>query len=299
LRRARSSAALAAACFTALCAAAGGWACAPRPEVPEGSITDDAGRAVALEAPASRIVSLSPATTELLFALGAGEQVVGRTRWCADPAEVSAVPSVGDGLDPNVELIVSLRPDLVVFYHSAMNDAATARLGELGIATASVKLDRLADLTRAAELLGALTGRGSTADSLARTLEPALDRAAAVDSGPSVLILAWDNPPIVIGGASFLSEIVALAGGRNVFGDLAQPSATVSIEAVAARDPDVVLATGGEAEPAWSRRPEWRVVGAVARGSFATVQGSEFSYPSFRAPEAVAQLRAALGELPR
>ncbi len=249
---------------------------------------------MALEAPARRIVSLSPATTELLFALGAGDRVVGRTRWCADPAAVRDVASVGDGLDPNVEIIVSLRPDLVVFYHSAMNDAAIARLGELGIATASVKLDRLTDLARAARLLGALTGRGAAADSLVRELDAGLQEVAAVGAGPSVLILVWDNPPIVIGGASFLSEIVTLAGARNAFGDLDRPSATVSIEAVAARDPDVVLATDGKSEPAWARRPEWRVVGAVAAGRYATVSGTEFSYPSFRAPAAVARLRAAL-----
>jgi iron complex transport system substrate-binding protein len=266
-------------------------------EVPSsGAIIDDAGRAVRLDAPAQRIVSLSPSTTELLFAIGAGDRVVGRTRWCADPPEALAVESVGDGLDPNVELIVARRPDLVVFYRSGMNDAAIAQLERLGIATASVQLDGLADLTRAALLLGRLTGDSARADTLVRVFEQEL---SAVSTPPladaaSVLILAWDNPPIVIGSASFLSEIVSHAGARNAFADLEHPSGSVSLEAIAARAPEVVLLTEGDAEPAFARRPEWQVVKGVREGRFVAVSGSQFSHPSFRAALAIAELRAAL-----
>jgi iron complex transport system substrate-binding protein len=256
----------------------------------------DTGRAVRLDAPAQRIVSLSPSTTELLFAIGAGDRVVGRTRWCADPPEALAVESVGDGLDPNVELIVARRPDLVVFYRSGMNDAAIAQLERLGIATASVQLDGLADLTRAALLLGRLTGDSARADTLVRVFEQEL---SAVSTPPladaaSVLILAWDNPPIVIGSASFLSEIVSHAGARNAFADLEHPSGSVSLEAIAARAPEVVLLTEGDAEPAFARRPEWQVVKGVREGRFVAVSGSQFSHPSFRAALAIAELRAAL-----
>lgn len=266
-------------------------------EVPSsGPVIDDAGRAVPLEGPAQRIVSLSPSTTELLFAIGAGDRVVGRTRWCADPPEALAIESVGDGLDPNVELIVARRPDLVVFYRSAMNAAAIEQLEGLGIATASVQLDGLADVSRAALLLGRLTGDSARADTLVRAFELEL---AAVSTpppadAPTVLMLAWDNPPIVIGSASFLSEIVGRAGARNVFDDLEQPSGSVSLEAIAARAPDIVLLTEGDGEPAFARRPEWRVVEAVGEGRFATVRGSQFSHPSFRAAQAIAELRAAL-----
>jgi ABC-type Fe3+-hydroxamate transport system substrate-binding protein len=261
-----------------------------------GRIIDDAGRVVRLDAPAQRIVSLSPSTTELLFAIGAGDRVVGRTRWCADPPAALEVESVGDGLDPNVELIVAQRPDLVVFYQSGMNDPAIAQLERLGITTASVQLDGLADLARAARLLGRLTGDSARTDTLVRIFEGEL---AAVSTTPAedaatVLMLAWDNPPIVIGSASFLSEIVSRAGARNLFADLAQPSGSVSLEAIAARAPDVVLLTEGDSAPAFARRPEWQVVKAVREGRFASVRGSHFSHPSFRAAQAIAQLRAAL-----
>ncbi len=268
-------------------------------EIPSsGPIVDDAGRAVRLDAPARRIVSLSPSTTELLFAIGAGDRVVGRTRWCADPPEALQVESVGDGLDPNVELIVARRPDLVVFYQSGMNDAAIAQLERLGIATASVQLDGLADLTRAAFLLGRLTGDSARADTLVQNFEQELAAVSTppADDAATVLMLAWDNPPIVIGSASFLSEIVSHAGARNVFADLEQPSGSVSLEAVAARAPEVVLLTEGDSEPAFARRPEWQVVKAVREGRFAAVSGSQFSHPSFRAAQAIAELRAALEE---
>ncbi len=261
-----------------------------------GPIIDDAGRAVRLTGPAQRIVSLSPSTTELLFAIGAGDQVVGRTRWCADPPEALEVESVGDGLDPNVELIVARRPDLVVFYRSGMNDAALEQLERLGIATASVQLDGLADLARAALLLGRLTGDSARADTLVRAFEQELAAVSTppADDAATVLMLAWDNPPIVIGSASFLSEIVSHAGARNAFAELERPSGSVSLEAIAARAPDVVLLTEGDAEPAFARRPEWQVVKGVREGRFVAVSGSQFSHPSFRAALAIAELRAAL-----
>jgi ABC-type Fe3+-hydroxamate transport system substrate-binding protein len=259
------------------------------------SVLDDAGQPVLLESAAQRIVSLSPSTTELLFALGAGRRLVGRTRWCADPVEATAVPSVGDGLDPNIELIVARRPDLVVFYHSAQNASAIAQLHGLGIATASVKLDRLGDLARAARMLGRLTGSTARADSLNRVLEAQIrtQEPRRSPEPPNVLLLAWDTPPIVIGGGSFLSELVRLAGGVNVFEDLPQPSVPVSIEAVAAREVDVVLVVG-EQEPAFLGRPEWQAVDAVRHRRYARVQGTEFAWPSFRAPMAIARLRSVL-----
>jgi iron complex transport system substrate-binding protein len=282
----------------ALTIAALALSCAAPESARDGSLVDDAGRVLAFEQPPRRIVSLSPATTELLFALGAGERVVGRTRWCVDPPEAERVASVGDGLNPNIELVVAQRPELVLFYHSPMNDGAIAQLDRFGIASASVKLDGLADLRRAAILTGRVTGDSVRADSIVQAFERDLEAAAAPGSGngPTVLLLAWDNPPIVIGATSFLSEVGTLAGGRNAFADLEQPSATVSIEAIAARDPDMVLLAGGSEDPDWARRPEWQVVRAVAERRMVAASGTEFSHPSFRAPHAVARLRAALQE---
>lgn len=251
--------------------------------------------------PAQRIVSLAPAFTDLLFAIGAGDHVVGRTRWDEYPPQAADVPSVGDGLAPNVEAIVARRPDLVVFYESPSNAEAIARLEALGIRCVSIRLDRLADFRHAVDTLADLAGVRRTADSALAAFDRDLLAATALPAGPSVpsvLVLAWDNPPIVIGGGSFQSELVELAGARNAFADIRQPSAQVSIETIVARDPDLVLVTGNT-QPAFAERPEWKVVPAVRAHRFVFVKGSEFAWPSFRAPAAVRQLRAALEEAGR
>jgi ABC-type Fe3+-hydroxamate transport system substrate-binding protein len=113
-----------------------------------------------------------------------------------------------------------------------------------------------------------------------------------------VLILSWDNPPIIIGAQSFLSELLDLAGAENVFGDVDAPSATVTIETIAERDPDLILFFADEA-PAFTRRPEWQTVDAVRHRRFIFLQGSEFEYPSPRAFQAAQKLHRALTEATR
>lgn len=272
----------------AAAAAVAALACAPR-----------ADRAAA--AAAARVVSLAPAFTEVLFAIGAGDRLVGRTAWCDYPPAARHVPSVGDGIAPNVEAILARRPDLVVLYASAANTAAAERLTGLGIRTLTLPMDRLAHVAEAARALGRATGRADTAAALAAAFTAAVDsaRAAAPPADrPRVLLLAWDAPPIVIGGGSFQDELVRLAGGENVFADLPQASAQVTIETIAARNPDlVVLLDAGEAS--WAARPEWQVVRAVRARRFAAVRGTEFARPGFRALAAARALRAALDSVRR
>jgi ABC-type Fe3+-hydroxamate transport system substrate-binding protein len=280
-----------------LVAAAILWACAGK-ERTAGSLRDDAGYALDLARGFSRIVSLSPATTELLFDLRAGDLLVGRTRYCQDPPEALAVPSVGEGFDPNVEAVAARRPDLVVGYHSGGNLSSVQRLRAMGIGTVSLRLDRLADLARATRILGALLGRQARADSLIARLETQLDslRAAADGSGNALLVavVVWDNPPMVIGAGSFLSEIVELAGARNAFADIPQPSATISLETLAHRDPDFLVVFEGASKADFLSRPEWRVVRAARQRRVVLLSGSEFGHPSFRAPRGAARLKELL-----
>ena len=260
-------------------------------------LADDAGDTVRLSAPATRIVSLVPATTELLFAIGAGAELVGRTRWDTWPTAVLQVPDVGDGLDPNLEAVLARKPDLVVLYRGAGTAAAVSRLHSLGVPALVVRTDQLADVPRLARLLGAATGHLAQADSLGRAFDRQLDSVSAPSVSPSlrpsVLLLAWDDPPLAIGAGSFLDEIVQRAGGRNLFHDVAAPSGPVSIESIAARDPDVIL-TLGSGPPRIADRPEWRVIRAVRERRFIQMPGGEFSQPSPRSPDAIAELRAAL-----
>jgi iron complex transport system substrate-binding protein len=255
-------------------------------------LTDDAGRAVRLAGPAHRVVSLAPSITELLFALGAGDQVVGRTVYDRYPPAALQVPAVGDGLNPSVEAIVARHPDLVLLYRSAHTDAAAQQLERLGVPTLVVRHDGLADIARTARLLGRATGQDSGGQAVGRSVDSLLAQPLPPVRS-RIAYVVWDAPPIAIGAGSFLDELARRAGAENVFHDIATPSATVSIETIVARDPDwiaVVRDSVGDEPPAWSRRPEWRVVRAVRQGRFLMLPADLFGQPSARAREAIAEL---------
>jgi len=265
------------------------------------AVTDDAGRRVALAAPARRIVSLLPSFTEILFAIGAGDRLVGRTAWCDYPPAALAVPSVGDGMPPNVEAVAARRPDLVVLYRSGPNATAAQQLERLGIPTVLFDLNRLDELAPAARRLGVLTGRGAAGDSLARAMDSlASQRPEPLAPGPkSIVFVVWDNPPIVIGAGSYLDRLAGLAGARNVFHDIATASAQVSIETIAARNPDFIAVLSDTATPPrYAGRPEWRVVPAVRNRRFLFLPGRLFGRPGPRAAEAVRELRRVLEATP-
>ncbi len=276
-------------------------ACAPGEHVPVGrgiAVTDDAGRRVTLAAPARRVVSLLPSFTEILFAIGAGDRLVGRTTWCDYPPQALAVPSVGDGMPPSVEAVAARHPDLVVLYRSGPNVAAAEQLERLGIRTVLFDLNRLEQLGPVTRRLGKLAGREAPAESLATELDRVVSQPPA-PSTQSLAFIVWDNPPIVIGAGSYLDRLAALAGARNVFHDVGSPSAQVSIETIAARDPDfVAVLTDSAVPPRYATRPEWRVVRAVRTARFLFLPGQLFGRPGPRAAEAIRELRRRLEAVP-
>jgi iron complex transport system substrate-binding protein len=301
-------------------------ACTGRPAAPSLSVTDDWGRSVALAAPARRIVSLSPASTELLFRLGLGARVVGRTHFCDWPPAARAVPDLGNGIGPDVEAVAARKPDLVLLYASAANRAAADRLAALGIATAVLKLDRSDDLRRTARAIGTLAGVRPAADSFVAAFDSALHAVATASHGAGgarnapddgaasfgavaaaarrggrlrLYVDAWASPPMTVGGGSYLSEVIRAAGAENVFDDLAASSATVSLEAIAARDPDAILylAPDPEHAPDLASRPGWRAIRAVRQGRVLVVPASLYDRPSPRMPQAAADLASRLARL--
>jgi iron complex transport system substrate-binding protein len=244
--------------------------------------------------PAQRVVSLLPSFTEILFAIGAGDRVVGRTQWCDYPPAALAVPSVGDGIPPNVEAVLERHPDLVVLYNSGPNVTAAKQLERAGVRAVLIDLNRLEDLGPATRTLGRLSGREAQAESLAT----ALDSLAARPPPPSITSTAfvvWDNPPIIIGRGSYLDQLATQAGARNVFHDVTAPSAQVSLETIVARDPQwiAVLSDSGT-PPAFAKKREWRAVPAVREGHFLLLPGSLFGRPGPRSGEAIRQLRMRL-----
>jgi iron complex transport system substrate-binding protein len=265
-------------------------------------VVDDAGDTVRLAAPARRLVSLNPAITELVFALGAGDRLVGRTESCDYPAAAARVPSVGGWIPPNVEAVAARAPDLVILYQGPTTAAAATRLRGLGIAVLALRTDHLADVSRVARLLGPLLGARRAADSLASAYDAALERlhratvsrpATATRPEPTIALVAWDQPLIALGAGSFVSEMVELAGARNVFEDISSSSAPISLEALASRAPRVV-ATVGSLSTDLARRPEWRAVAAVREHRVLALTDPALSHPTPRAPAAIDSIRRRL-----
>ncbi|MDQ6886995.1 MAG: cobalamin-binding protein [Gemmatimonadota bacterium] len=243
-----------------------------------------------------RIVSLNPATTEMLFALGAGARVVGRTHWDSYPESARAVPDLGDGLRPNVEAVLAARPDLVILYASADNRAAEQRLRAAGVRTLSLRIDRLEDFVRAMEVLGNATGTADRAGVVVDSVQASLERVARATAAlPRVRVFwhVWDNPVFTIGGGSYLTQLVDIAGGRNVYGELAAASPQVTLEDVVRRDPDVILA-GPAGARSLRRSPAWHAVAAVSSGHILVVDTTLVGRPSVRLGEAARSLAALL-----
>jgi ABC-type Fe3+-hydroxamate transport system substrate-binding protein len=271
------------AALVCVCVMAG--ACQPaasRAPAATGDVVDDFGQRVSLAAPPHRIVSLNPTTTELLFAIGAGDRLVGRSAWDVFPDSARLVPSVGDAIRPNVEAVLGAHPDFVVLYASQDNRPAYDALRDAGIATAAFKIDSIAQFARDTRLLGRLTGDSARAALTVDTLEATLRRVRAATAPlphPSVFLHAWDKPIIAIGGGSFMSELIDIAGGRNIYADSPLPSLTVTLEDVVRRNPDVVLATP-IAAPTLRASTTWRALPAVRAGRVLVYDTSTFGRPS-------------------
>lgn len=240
----------------------------------------------------ARIVSLNPTTTDLLFAIGAGPRVVGRTEWDKWSDSVRAVPDLGPGLRPNVEAVLAKRPDLVVLYASADNADAARQLGSAGVKVVALKVDELSDFRRATLLLGEATGESARArevvDSVSATLERVREATRDLPH-PTVFWHIWDAPIITIGQGSYMNDLVEIAGGRNVYGDVEAASPTVSIEDVIHRNPDVMIA--GPVGAAHMRASAiWRSVDAVRRGHIAVVDTMLVGRPGARLGEAAVSI---------
>jgi iron complex transport system substrate-binding protein len=198
-------------------------------------------------APPRRIVSLVPALTEMLFAIGAGPQVAAVSSYDEFPPEVKKLPRVGALLDPDTERILSLRPDLVIVYGS--QSELQAQFARARIRTYSYRHGGVSTVLETIQEIGAVTGRRAEADRVVRDIRARLDSVRASVQGrprPRVLLVFERQPRTlrelyVSGGRGFLHEMLEIAGGQNVFADVDRESVQPSTETLLARAPDVIL----------------------------------------------------------
>jgi iron complex transport system substrate-binding protein len=235
------------------------------PPTRQPALVDDFNDTIPVDLPASRIVSLNPTTTEILFAIGAGSKLVGRTKWDSWPDSAKLVPDVGDALRPNVEAVLAKKPDLVLLYASNDNRTAATQLAKAGVRVVALKVDSIAEFERATLLLGRLTGDEARSRNVVDSVRRTLDRVrAATASLPKTRVFyhTWEKPIITIGGESFLNELVEIAGGTNVYGDIKAVSPVVTMEDIVARNPEVIL-VGPPVDVRMLASAAWRVVPAV------------------------------------
>jgi iron complex transport system substrate-binding protein len=237
------------------------------------SVSDDLGRTVAVARPPLRIVSLTPGAAEMLFAAGAGAQLIATVEYSSEPAAARAVARIGDVAAIDMERLVALRPQVVVAWPAGGNPAQRAKIAALGIPLYQQQVARLSDLPGSLRRLGVLAGTEAVAERAARALEGRLEalertyRAAATAAGPrpTVLLQVWNRPIYTVGGRHLMSDALELCGARNVFADLPEPGPLVDVEAVIARNPDIILAAAPPGEGAawvadWQRFPSLAAV---------------------------------------
>lgn len=218
-------------------------------------VVDDYGHTVALAAPARRVVSLSPHLTELMYAAGAGDRLVGALAYSDYPPAARALPRVGSEAAIDLEAVIALRPDLVVAWPNAGSARAVERIASLGIPVFRSEPRELEDIARTLETLGRLAGAMAAAKAAARDFrERAARLARRYAHRPAVRVLyqVWDRPLVTVNGDHVISKVMRLCGGRNVMAELPGIAPEIDRERVLRADPEVILASGADdTRPAW------------------------------------------------
>jgi len=221
----------------------------------ERTIQDDTGRPVKLAHPAQRIVSLAPHITELLFAAGVGDRVVGVVAYSDFPEAAHKLPRVGGYSNIDMEAVAALKPDLVIAWKSGNRDAHLDKLAALGIPVYLNEPRNLDDVARSLEAFGVLAGIEQPARTAAENFRSRKgELAQRYGERPRVRMFyqIWDKPLMTINDEHLISDVIRLCGGDNVFGKLKQLAPTLGVEGVLAANPEVIVASGmGEARPDW------------------------------------------------
>lgn len=249
-------------CLIALLAAA--------PALADVAVNDESGRTVRLTQPARRIVSLSPHITENLFAIGAGNRVVGTVEFSNYPEEAKKIRQIGGYEKIDLEAVAALRPDLVIAWASGNSASHVAKLRAIGLPVVVTETRRIEDVPADLERLGALSGTSVAARAAAARFRDRLAALRARYAGQpkvGVFYQVWNQPLMTVGGGQIISDAIRLCGGENVFAALKPMAAAVTVEAVLAADPEAIVASGmGDARPEWlDEWRRWPALTAVAR----------------------------------
>ncbi len=259
-----------------LCAATAASADAPALR-----LVDDAGHEVALAHPAHRIVALAPHLTELVYAAGAGNQLVAVGKFSDFPPEAKSKPVISDAFAVNYEALTQLKPDLVLVWGSGTPERIKSKLRSLGVPVYEIEIRSVAGLADTLRGIGRLAGTDGVAQARAQAITDdwaALKSTYAARRPVRVFYELWDAPLMTLNNQHLISSAIAACGGSNVFGELSTLTATVSWEAAVQRDPELVVTGGAPGELArpgrWS---EFAQLSASRHGEFANIEGALIS----------------------
>lgn len=233
------------------------------------TVVDDTGRQVTVTYPPQRIVSLAPGATEMLFAVGAGDRVVATDDLSDEPPAAQKLPKLGELASIDIERLIATRPAVVVVWPYGTSPAQIALLSRLGLPVYREEPLTLDGIAASIRRLGRLAGTSPVADRVADALQGRLaalaNRYGRVRSPPTALLEVWDKPLYTVGGREPMSDALRVCGARNVFDDLRQAAPAISVEAVIARNPDIIIAAAPPGKGAawlasWRRFPMLRAV---------------------------------------
>ena len=256
-------------------------------------VKDARGKVVTVRAKPMRIVSIAPSNTEILYALGLGDRVVGVTRYCDYPPEAKKKPKVGD-MTTSAEAVVALKPDLVLA-HAFVNDAAIPRLERLGLTVFAIDPKTIEGVIRDIRTIGRITGRPKTADRVASEMErrvAEVRKRCAKRAVRNVLVVFQSSPLWAAGPKTFVDEMIQLAHAKNVAFDARPGFVTFSKELAISRNPDVIVAGVKSDADYFLKSPEWGKTNAVKHKRVFVIKSELIS----RAGPRLAQ---GLGELAR
>ncbi|HEX2948093.1 MAG TPA: ABC transporter substrate-binding protein [Armatimonadota bacterium] len=276
------------------------------------TVTDSTGRDVVIHKKPARIISLAPGVTEILFAIGAGKQVIADSTFCDFPEQAKRLPKIGGYLDPNIEKITSLNSDLIIGERGNRRDILDQLSSSLGFTVLAVDPTSLRDISQSIQLIGEVTGNSLGAqrlyDDFDRRSALVQSRLAKIPSTalPRTLFLfSLDGGIYTVGPGSHIDELIKLAGGKNIAAPTGKPWPQLSMEMVAKSDPEVILLInehGGKSGNLTSESAlrqlrtdaNWRKITAVKTGRVVVLDDDLITIPGPRLIDGLEQMATAL-----
>lgn len=257
------------------------------------TVKDDDGNSVTLQKPAKRVLALAPHVTELLFAAGGGERIVGAVTYSDYPEAAKKIPRVGDNRQIDIERVIAAKPDLIVVWTHSSASRQIEALRNLGVPLFRSEPEKLDAIPDTVARLGRLMGTESVADAAAGDLRQrlaALGARYAQRAPVRVFYQVWDKPLYTLNGTHIVSDAIRLCGGDNIFADLKVTAPVVSAEAVLQKDPEAIFGTSQKDNGGVNLWRQYATMTAVRNDNLFTLDGELLNRAGPRMVDGVAAL---------